>query len=198
MKSKGLIEFWQGVCSIRSTSISKLNNLLIGAYSQYCLACTWFGTWSNKICLQINALVWTCRLTALLLWHSDTLYIHCRHIHAVHYITTVPSLVSPVPPGAYFFCSARMNLVRVMQLVSMVSLLAMLMRSVMLVTTRQWRNWHTMSAESTGSLQNRFLWFLFTSCGAPPPPCPAWLQWLRTLAGAWHSTACYCPWGCTI
>ena len=36
-----------------------------------------------------------------------------------------------MPPGAYFFCSARMNLVRVMQLVSMVSLLAMLMRSVM-------------------------------------------------------------------
>ena len=27
----------------------------------------------------------------------------------------------PVPLGAYFFCSARMNLVRVMQLVSMVS-----------------------------------------------------------------------------
>ena len=49
----------------------------------------------------------------------------------MHYITTVSSLVSPVPPGAYFFCSARMNLVRVMQLVSMVSLLAMLMQSVM-------------------------------------------------------------------
>ena len=42
-------------------------------------------------------------------------------------MTTMPGLGSPVPPGAYFFCSARMNLVRVMQLVSMVSLLAMLM-----------------------------------------------------------------------
>ena len=58
-------------------------------------------------------------------------------------MTTMPGLGSPVPPGAYFFCSARMNLVRVMQLVSMVSLLAMLVQSVMcpcLVTTRQWRN----------------------------------------------------------
>ena len=45
---------------------------------------------------------------------------------------------APVPEGAYFFCSARMNLVRVMQLVSIVSLDAMLI--VHCSDARAWLN----------------------------------------------------------
>ena len=37
------------------------------------------------------------------------------------------SIFLPVPFGAYLFCSAKMNLVRVMQLVSIASMVAMVM-----------------------------------------------------------------------
>ena len=101
------------------------------------------------------------------------------------------SIFLPVPFGAYLFCSAKMNLVRVMQLVSIASMVAMVGDAVL--SSRQWRILKCLDktvtglgldAESSKFAANRGITLTH----------PA-LPWVSTVH--WHGTAQLWP-GCAL
>ena len=100
------------------------------------------------------------------------------------------SIFLPVPFGAYLFCSAKMNLVRVMQLVSIASMVAMVMLFEALDNKDLKMSWKDydwqlgLDAESSKFAANRGITLTH----------PA-LPWVSTVH--WHGTAQLWP-GCAL